>query len=160
MGLARLASERATRPAVKKFGEMILRDYRQASEELRQIASTQQVNAGAENEQLKVERERLSRLSGEQFDREYLDEIIADYQDALGDLENAAKGNNPKSPSGRQGIFPSCAGTSTRRSSCVRRRRRRATLLSSSTDPVGPSRQIAREHREPSKFGNARLVYQ
>ena len=96
MGLARLASERATRPAVRKFGEMMLRDYRQASEELRQIASRQQVNAGAENEQLKVERERLSRLSGEQFDREYLDEIIADHQDAVGDLENAAKGNDPE----------------------------------------------------------------
>ena len=96
VGLARLASERATRPAVRKFGEMMLRDYRQASEELRQIASRQQVNAGAENEQLKVERERLSRLSGEQFDREYLDEIIADHQDAVGDLENAAKGNDPE----------------------------------------------------------------
>ena len=96
VGLARLASERATRPAVRKFGEMMLRDYRQASEELRQIASRQQLNAGAENEQLKVERERLSRLSGEQFDREYLDEIIADHQDAVGDLENAAKGNDPE----------------------------------------------------------------
>ena len=53
VGLARLASERATRPAVRKFGEMMLRDYRQASEELRQIASRQEVNAGAENEQLK-----------------------------------------------------------------------------------------------------------
>ena len=96
VGLGRLASERATRPAVRKFGEMMLRDYRQASEELRQIASRQQVNAGAENEQLKVERERLSRLSGEQFDREYLDETIADYQDAVGDLESAAKGNDPE----------------------------------------------------------------
>jgi putative membrane protein len=96
VGLARLASERATRPAVRKFGEMMLRDYRQASEELRQIASRQQVDAGAENEQLKVERERLSRLSGEQFEREYLDEIVADHQDAVGDLENAAKGNDPE----------------------------------------------------------------
>ena len=94
VGLGRLASERATRPGVRKFGEMMLRDHQQASEELRQIASRQQVNAGAEGEELKIERERLSGLSGEHFDREYLDEIIADYQDAIGDLEDAAKGDD------------------------------------------------------------------
>lgn len=94
VGLARLASDRATRPAVKKFGEMLVRDHQQAGEELRQIASRQQVNVGPEGEQLQVERERLSRLSGEQFEGEFLDEIIADHQDAVGDLENAAKGDD------------------------------------------------------------------
>ena len=94
VGLARLASDRATRPALKKFGEMLLRDHQQASEELRQIASRQQANVRPEGEQLKVERERLSKLSGEQFEGEYLDEIIADHEDAVGDLENAAKGDD------------------------------------------------------------------
>jgi putative membrane protein len=96
LGLARLASQRATRPAVKKFGESLLRDYQQATEDLRQIAARQGVNAPREADQLRVEGDRLSRLSGEQFEREYLTEIITDHQDAVGDLEKAAKGGTPE----------------------------------------------------------------
>jgi putative membrane protein len=95
VGLARLAAERAARPEVKKFAEVVVRDHQQAAEDLRQIASTQQVNA-AEGEELKTERERLSALTGAQFDREYLDEIIADHEDAAGDLERASKGDDPE----------------------------------------------------------------
>ena len=73
---------------------MLLRDHQQASEELRQIASKQQMNLGPEGEQLKVERERLSGLSGEQFDGEYLNEIIADHENAVSDLESATKGED------------------------------------------------------------------
>jgi putative membrane protein len=94
VGLGALASERATHPAVKKFAETLSRDHQQASEELRRIASGQRVSVAAEGEELKVERERLSRISGEQFEEEYLDEIIADHEDAVGDLENAAKRND------------------------------------------------------------------
>ena len=94
VGLAQLAAERATRPAVKQLADRLLRDHRQAGEQLRQIASKQGGNVPADSDQLKVERERLSALSGEQFEREYLDEIIADHEDAVIDLEKAAKDND------------------------------------------------------------------
>jgi putative membrane protein len=96
VGLARLAAERAARPEVKQFAEALVRDHQQAADELRQIASSEQVNAATQGEQLKTERERLSGLKGAQFDREYLDEIIADHQDAVGDLEGASKGDDPE----------------------------------------------------------------
>jgi putative membrane protein len=89
VGLARLASERATRPAVKQFAEELVRDHQQAGDSLRQIAAKQSVTTTTTAEQLGVERERLSQLSGAQFEREYLDETIADHERAIADLEKA-----------------------------------------------------------------------
>ncbi len=94
VGLARLAPKRATRPALREFADRLARDHQQAADELRQIAGRQKVDALAENEQLKTEGERLSRLSGHEFEREFLDEIIADLEDAVGDLEGAGKTHN------------------------------------------------------------------
>lgn len=94
VGLARLAAERAATAGVKQFAETLLRDHQQAGQELRQIAERQQVTARPSAEQLNVERERLSKLSGRPFDQEYLDEMTADHEDAINDLEVASKDEN------------------------------------------------------------------
>ena len=95
-GLARLVPERATRPAVREFADRMARDHRQAAAELRQIAGRQQVQPPAGNEQLRTEGGRLSKLSGQEFEREFLDEIIADLEDAVVDLEGGGKTHNPE----------------------------------------------------------------
>ena len=94
LGLARLASERATRPAVKQFAEELVRDHQQAGDSLRQIAAQQNATATTNAEQLGVERERLSQLSGAQFESEYLDETIADHERAIADLEKATSSDD------------------------------------------------------------------
>lgn len=94
IGLARVASERATRPAVKELGAAIVRDHQTAIDSLRQMASQQGVTTSTSPEQLDVERERLSQLSGAAFEREYLDEIIADHERAITDLETANTGGD------------------------------------------------------------------
>ena len=94
VGLAQLADERAERPGVKQFAKMLERDHRQATDELRKIAAGQKGTQTPYAEQLKVERERLSRMSGEQFEREFLEEIIADHEDAVRDLEAVVKDEN------------------------------------------------------------------
>jgi putative membrane protein len=94
IGLARLVPERAANPAMKAFGDRLVRDYRQANDQLRRIAADQGVNAAADASQLEVEGNRLEKLSGPQFEREYLVEIVADHEDAVNDLEAAAKGDN------------------------------------------------------------------
>ena len=42
-------------------------------------------------EQLRTERDRLSQLSGAEFDREYLTEMIADHERAVTTLEEASR---------------------------------------------------------------------
>lgn len=94
VGLARVAAERATTPAVKSYAAMLMRDHQQAGDELRQVAERQQVKPRTDQTQLNEERERLSKLSGAAFEREYLDEMIADHDDAVNDLESASKDEN------------------------------------------------------------------
>lgn len=89
-GLAQLASERATRPEVKALAQSIVQDHEQTYTPLRQMAQSQSLTL-SEPEQLRTERERLSQLSGEQFDREYLTELIADHERALTSLEEASR---------------------------------------------------------------------
>lgn len=87
-GLAELAAERAARPEVKTLAQSIARDHADTYADLRQMAQDQAVT---EPEQLRTERERLSQLSGEQFDREYLIETIADHERAVTALEEASR---------------------------------------------------------------------
>jgi putative membrane protein len=54
------------------------------------MAERQSVSA-PEPEQLRAERQRLSQLSGAQFDQEYLIEIIADHERNVAALEEAAR---------------------------------------------------------------------
>jgi putative membrane protein len=87
-GLAELAADRATRPEVKALAQSIARDHADTYAALRQMARDQAVT---EPEQLRTERERLSQLSGEAFDREYLVEMIADHERAVTALEEASR---------------------------------------------------------------------
>ena len=89
-GLAQLAAEQATRPEVKALAQSIVKDHEQTYAPLRQMAQSQSI-AVSEPEQLRTERQRLSQLSGEQFDREYLTEMIADHERAETALEEAAR---------------------------------------------------------------------
>ena len=89
-GLAELAATRATRPEVKALAQSIVQDHEATYADLRQLAQRQSVNA-SEPEQLRTERERLAKLSGAEFDREYLTEMIADHERAVTALEEAGR---------------------------------------------------------------------
>lgn len=106
IGLGRLAQEKATRPDVKQFAETLVRDHEQAGEELRQIAGRQNVTVAVRSEQLEVERERLSKLSGAEFDREYLVEMVADHERAVKDLEAVSKDENQEIRNWAQKTLP------------------------------------------------------
>ena len=89
-GLAQLAADRATRPEVKALAQSIVQEHDATYGSLQQMAERQSVSV-ADPEQLRVERDRLSKLSGEGFDREYLVEIIADHERAMTSLQEAAR---------------------------------------------------------------------
>jgi putative membrane protein len=71
--LGRLVSERGSSEAVKEFGQRMVADYGRAKEELAQLATRKGLvlPAGIGREQT-VTIARLSRLSGPEFDRAYL----------------------------------------------------------------------------------------
>ena len=93
--LGRIAQERATHPDVKAFAQELVQDHQAAGEELRRIATTANPNFPATvddeaREELTELRDELAKLTGRDFDRRYIDEMIDDHQEAVDDLEDKA----------------------------------------------------------------------
>lgn len=93
--LGRLAQERATSPQVKEFAEKMVSAHSKAGEDLRAIARTENLDVEIDREDLQDERERLARHSGAEFDREYMDKMVDEHEEALNDLERHADSDNP-----------------------------------------------------------------
>jgi putative membrane protein len=97
INLARLATERATNPQVKEFAEMMVKDHQAAADELKQAASAAnvQVNPPAElDNDHKDLQEDLSKLSGRDFDRKYIDAMVDEHQEAVNELEKKTDSDN------------------------------------------------------------------
>lgn len=87
--LGKLASERASSPDVKRFAQMMVADHTKAGDQLKQIAATYAVQPDTAkfNDKHRDLMDKLSKLRGADFDREYIDAMVDDHQDAVGDLE-------------------------------------------------------------------------
>jgi putative membrane protein len=98
VALSRLAADRATNPEVKKFAQMMVRDHQTAGEELKQAAAHGNLHPEVRtNDDAKDAAENLSKKSGRDFDRAYIDEMIDDHEKALKDLEKkAGDAENPE----------------------------------------------------------------
>ena len=103
--LGQLASERGSHPAVKRYGQMMVNDHKAAGEELKRIASDTNANrAGGDSDVTKDEHERhadvreeLSKASGSEFDRKYMDQMVEDHEKAISDVETKSeRADNPQ----------------------------------------------------------------
>jgi len=87
--LGKLAAEKAASPQVKEFGKKMEQDHSKANKELQQLASTKNVQIADKLEgKHKSTYDRLAKLSGERFDREYMKAMIDDHKD---DVDNFKK---------------------------------------------------------------------
>lgn len=90
--LGRLAQERASNPQVREFASMMVTEHRKAGDQLKEIASRHNVEMPAETRDEHHDlRERLSTLSGAEFDREYIDAMVDDHEKAVKDVEDQAE---------------------------------------------------------------------
>ena len=89
--LGQLAAERASSPQVKQFGRRMTTDHQKANAELKQIASKMAVqlptDLDAKHEEL---HDRLSKLKGAEFDKEYMQAMVDGHQEVLQELERHA----------------------------------------------------------------------
>jgi putative membrane protein len=87
--LGRLASERAASPQVKKFAQMMVDDHKKAGDELKQIAAqysiTQPSGLDEKHRDLK---DKLSKLRGADFDKQYMDAMVDGHKDVVDKLES------------------------------------------------------------------------
>jgi putative membrane protein len=86
--LGKMAQQRAASADVKAFGAMMVRDHTKAGEELKKIAAEYDIQAPAKIDDKHQDlMDKLSKLNGRDFDREYINAMVDDHQDAIGDLK-------------------------------------------------------------------------
>lgn len=82
--LGRMAVERGASDAVRQFGQRMIDDHTRANEELMQLASTLGLTPpSALDPSHRAAANKLSRLSGAEFDRAYAKMMVGDHQKAV-----------------------------------------------------------------------------
>jgi putative membrane protein len=95
--LGKLAGEKASRPDVKDFGNMMVEDHTKANEQLKSVAGQKSLtvpdDVGAKHQALY---DRLSKLSGPEFDRAYIKAMVKDHKEDVGDFQKeSSSGKDP-----------------------------------------------------------------
>jgi putative membrane protein len=79
--LGKLATEKASNDQVKKFGQRMVDDHGKANDQLKDVAAQKHVDLPTEpNAKDKATKARLEKLSGEEFDRAYMRDMVKDHK--------------------------------------------------------------------------------
>jgi putative membrane protein len=80
----KLASEKAASDQVKQFAQRMVTDHQKAGDELKSLAQTKNITLPTElGPKHKALRARLEKLSGEAFDRAYMNEMVMGHRKAV-----------------------------------------------------------------------------
>jgi putative membrane protein len=78
--LGKLAAEKGQSEEVKKFGQRMVDDHGKANDQLKQLAESKGVTLPTElSAKDKATKARLEKLSGEKFDRAYMNDMVQDH---------------------------------------------------------------------------------
>lgn len=94
--LGKIAVAKAASADVKKFGQRMVDDHGKANQQLKALASKKNVTLPTAPAKHKAEIDRLSKLSGEEFDRAYMDLMVRDHgKDVKAFHQQAASAADP-----------------------------------------------------------------
>jgi len=95
--LGKVASEKASTDAVKQFGQKMADEHSKAAEQLKQAAAQQKVSVPDSLDSKHQSRiDKLSKLSGAQFDQAYVKEQVKDHQQDVKEFQQEAQyGTDP-----------------------------------------------------------------
>jgi putative membrane protein len=90
--LGELAQQKSQDPKVKEFAQRMVNDHSKANDQLKSLASNKGVTLPSEPDaKEKAEKNRLSKLSGEQFDRAYIDHMVKDHVKDVSEFRKEAQ---------------------------------------------------------------------
>ena len=97
--LGKLAEQKAASPQVKRFAQMMVEEHTKAGDQLKQIASSYDIQPDTSKDQdkYKDDMDKLSKLQGSDFDREYMNMMIDDHKDAVDTLNDRTKESSSNS---------------------------------------------------------------
>jgi putative membrane protein len=89
--LGQLATEKAQSDDVKKFGQRMVDDHSKANDQLKSLASQKSVTLPTDlNAKDKALKDRLSKLSGAQFDHAYMQAMVKDHKEDIAEFQKEA----------------------------------------------------------------------
>jgi len=95
--MGQLAKQKAASDQVKQFGSRMVDDHSKANDELKQVASSKGITLPTDlDAKHKNKMAKLEKLSGAQFDRAYMDDMVADHKEDVAEFQKQAKsGQDP-----------------------------------------------------------------
>ncbi len=110
--LGRLAAQKGASDEVRQFGQRMVDDHTKANEQLMQLASSKGITLPAAlDPKHQAEAQRLSALSGDRFDREYVKMMVKDHKKDVGEFQKeAARGADPDFKSFAATTLPTLQG--------------------------------------------------
>jgi putative membrane protein len=96
--LGRLAAEKASSSEVKQFGQRMVADHSKANDQLKQIAANKGLTLPTQpSPKNRAKQERLSKLSGDAFDKAYMADMLKDHKEDVADFEKeSTAGKDPE----------------------------------------------------------------
>jgi putative membrane protein len=92
IALGKLAQEKGSSDAVKQFGKRMVEDHSKATEELKQAAEMAKIQVPSEPpKKAKKAQDKLSKLSGADFDRAYAKTMVSDHKEDVKAFEKEAR---------------------------------------------------------------------
>jgi len=89
--LGQLAAQKAGADQVKQFGQRMVDDHGKANDQLKQLASTKGVTLPTDlDKSTQREYDKLSKLSGPDFDREYMKHMVSDHKKDVSEFKSEA----------------------------------------------------------------------
>lgn len=99
--LGKVAQQKASSEKVKEFGKKMEQDHSKANSDLKQLASDKGVDLPSSlDSKHKSTVDRLSKLSGPDFDRQYMNNMVKDHKEDVSKFQSEA--NKAKDPDVKQ----------------------------------------------------------
>jgi len=93
VSLGQMASSKAADPAVKAFGDRMVTDHTRLGDELKQLAQTKGVTLPTDvDDEAKKTSDKLSKLTGKAFDKEYISDMVKDHEKDVKEFEKQSTG--------------------------------------------------------------------
>jgi putative membrane protein len=96
--LGQLAVQKASSDAVKQFGQRMVDDHGKANDQLKQLAASKGVKLPHElSSKDKATKEELSKLSGKDFDKAYMSDMLKDHKKDVAEFKHeSATASDPQ----------------------------------------------------------------
>jgi len=89
--MGKMAQQKGSSDQVKQFGSRMVDDHSKANDELKRIASSKGITLPTDlDAKHKAKMDKMQKLSGAQFDRAYMDDMVADHKQDVAEFKKQA----------------------------------------------------------------------